>query len=85
MDSPSHLKLNTTLNFYLIIILLIAFVDFVGIGLVYPIFAVLLFDPNNLIVPANSSPEFRGAMLGILISANALFPVFPLPCFRGIF
>jgi len=77
MDSPSDLKLNSKLN--LIIILMIAFVDYVGIGLVYPIFAVLLFDPSNLIVPAHSSPEYRGAMLGILISLTPISQFFFSP------
>jgi len=77
MDSSSDLKLNSKLN--LAIILLIAFVDYVGIGLVYPIFAVLLFDPSNLIVPANSSPEYRGAMLGILIALTPISQFFISP------
>jgi DHA1 family tetracycline resistance protein-like MFS transporter len=77
MDSPSDLKPNSKLN--VIIILMIAFVDYVGIGLVYPIFAVLLFDPSNLIVPANSSPEYRGAMLGILISLTPISQFFLSP------
>lgn len=77
MDSPKDLKLNSKLN--LIIILLIAFVDYVGIGLVYPIFAVLLFDPSNLIVPADSSLEYRGAMLGILISLTPISQFFISP------
>ncbi|HEY5235891.1 MAG TPA: MFS transporter, partial [Rhabdochlamydiaceae bacterium] len=76
-DSPTDLKLNSKLNLF--IILMVAFVDFVGIGLVYPIFAVLLFDPSNLIVPANSSPEYRGAMLGILISLTPISQFFISP------
>lgn len=77
MDGPKNLKLNSKLN--LIIILLIAFVDYVGIGLVYPIFAVLLFDTSNLIVPANSSLEYRGLMLGILISLTPISQFFISP------
>lgn len=77
MGSPKDLKLNSKLN--LIIILLISFVNYVGIGLVYPIFAVLLFDPSILIVPANSSLEFRGAMLGILISLTPISQFFISP------
>lgn len=77
MDSSSDLKLNSRLN--LIIILLIAFVDYVGIGLVYPIFGVMLFDPSNLIVPAGSSLEYRGAMLGILVSLTPISQFFFSP------
>lgn len=82
MDSPSDLKHNSRLN--LIIILLIAFVDYVGIGLVYPIFAVLLFDPSILIVPANASPEYRGAMLGILIALTPISQFFFSPILGGL-
>ena len=77
MDNPRGLKLNSRLN--LIIILLIAFVDYVGIGLVYPIFGVMLFDSSNLIVPGNSSPEYRGAILGILISLTPISQFFFSP------
>ncbi len=77
MDVSNDSKLNTKLN--LTLILLIAFVDYVGIGLVYPIFAVLLFDPSNLILPANSSPEYRGAVLGILISLTPISQFFFSP------
>lgn len=77
MDSSKNLNRNSKLN--LIIILLIAFVDYVGIGLVYPIFAVLLFDPGNLIVPADSSLEYRGAILGILISLTPISQFFVSP------
>ncbi len=82
MDSSSDLKPNSRLN--LIIILLIAFVDYAGIGLVYPIFAVLLFDPSHLIVPAGSSAEYRGAMLGILIALTPISQFFFSP-FLGTF
>lgn len=58
------------LNF--IIILLIGFVNYLGIGLVYPVFASLLFDPNYPITPDGSSAAYRGLMLGILIALTPL-------------
>lgn len=64
-------------NFW--IILLTGFVDYLGIGLVYPIFAMLLFDPTQTIVPRESSVEFRGAMLGILIALTPLSQFFVSP------
>lgn len=56
----------------LLIILFIGFVDYLGIGLVYPVFAVLLFDPNDPVLPSDSSLAYRGAMLGLLIAMTPL-------------
>jgi DHA1 family tetracycline resistance protein-like MFS transporter len=54
------------------IILWIGFVDYIGIGLVYPIFSVMLFDQNyNLVDPQMSFPT-RGALLGVLFSLTPL-------------
>lgn len=61
------------------IILLIGFVDYLGIGLVYPIFALLLFDPSHALVAPDSSPAFRGAILGILIALTPLSQFFASP------
>lgn len=62
-----------------LIILLIGFVDYLGIGLVYPIFAVLLFDTSQPIVPYDASPEYRGAILGILIALTPISQFFCSP------
>lgn len=62
-----------------LIILFVGFVDYLGIGLVYPVFAVLLFDPGALIVPVDSSPEYRGALLGILIALTPISQFFCSP------
>jgi DHA1 family tetracycline resistance protein-like MFS transporter len=69
--------IKSNLSFF--IILLIGFVDYLGIGLVYPIFAVLLFDSSHPIVPFDSSPEYRGAMLGILIGLTPISQFFCSP------
>lgn len=60
-------------------ILLIAFVDYLGIGLVYPVFAVLLFDPKDSIIAESASLTYRGAMLGILIGLTPLTQFFSSP------
>ena len=73
---------SSRLNF--LIILLIGFVDYLGIGLVYPIFAMLLFDPSQSIVPFDSTPEYRGAILGILIALTPISQFFFSP-FLGAF
>lgn len=66
-------------NLSFLIILLIGFVDYLGIGLVYPIFAVLLFDTGNPILPIDASPEYRGAMLGLLIGLTPISQFFCAP------
>jgi DHA1 family tetracycline resistance protein-like MFS transporter len=65
------------LNF--ITILLIAFVDYLGIGLVYPVFAALLFDPKDPMIAESASLAYRGAMLGILIGLTPLTQFFSSP------
>lgn len=77
MDQTNDLKNTSKINF--LIILLIAFVDYLGIGLVYPIFAVLLFDAQQTIVPMDSSVEYRGAILGILIALTPISQFFCSP------
>lgn len=69
--------MNSNLSFA--IILLIGFVDYLGIGLVYPIFAILLFDTHQPILPYDASPEYRGAMLGILIALTPISQFFCSP------
>jgi MFS family permease len=59
-------------NLNFLIILFIGFVDYLGIGLVYPIFAVMLFDISDPIMAAEMSAAYRGAMLGILIGLTPL-------------
>lgn len=66
-------------NLSFLIILLIGFVDYIGVGLVYPIFAVLLFDTANPILQPDASPEYRGAMLGLLIGLTPISQFFCAP------
>lgn len=63
------------LNF--IIILLIGFVDTLGIGLVYPLFTTLLFEDDQSFVHPEASAAYRGMMLGILIG---LTPIMQFIC-----
>lgn len=60
----------------LLTILLIGFVDHLGIGLVYPVFAALLFDQGSDFVPPDATPGYRGAMLGLLIALTPLAQFF---------
>jgi DHA1 family tetracycline resistance protein-like MFS transporter len=59
-------------NLNFLIILLIGFVDYLGIGLVYPIFAIMLFDAGDPILAAHASPAYRGTILGILMGLTPL-------------
>lgn len=68
---------NSRWNF--LIVLFVGFVDYLGIGLVYPIFAMLLFDPAQTLVAADASPEYRGFMLGILIGLTPISQFFCSP------
>lgn len=75
---PDNHEINKS-RLSVLIILLVGFVDYMGIGLVYPIFAVLLFDVTQPIIPFNSSPEYRGALLGILIALTPISQFFCSP------
>jgi len=70
--------------FKLFLILFIGFIDYLGIGLVYPIFGVMLFDPANPMLPADASSSFRGAILGILMGLTPL-TAFVFSPFLGAF
>ena len=65
------------LNF--ISILFIGFLDYVGISLVYPVFASMLFDATYPLVSLDASNAYRGAMLGILIGLTPLTQFFSAP------
>lgn len=60
-------------------ILMTGFVDSLGIGLVYPIFAALLFDGSSRMVAPDATLAWRGALLGILIALTPLTQFFSSP------
>ncbi len=53
-----------------ILLLLIVFQSYVGIGLVYPIFSSLFFDPELSIFASDLSNASRGIWLGIILSVT---------------
>lgn len=61
------------------VILMTGFINYLGIGLVYPVFSILLFDTNQSIVPLNCSSEYRGAILGVLIGLTPISQFFCSP------
>lgn len=66
-------------KFNFIIILFIGFLNYLGIALVYPLFATMLFEPATLLIPADSSAAFRGTVLGILIGLTPMTQFFSAP------
>jgi DHA1 family tetracycline resistance protein-like MFS transporter len=63
----------------LFLILLVGFIDLVGLGLVYPMFSALLFQPGCLLLPEGSSDLMKGSCLGILLAAMPLTQFFSAP------
>ena len=60
-------------------LLLVGFIDHMGIGLVYPLFSALLFDRVNGILPPDTSVAMRGWLLGILIALTPIAQFFACP------
>lgn len=64
LDVRKHLSLFS--------ILLVAFIDQMGIGLVFPLFAFIVFDENLHFISENTSYAMRGILLGTLIALTPL-------------
>lgn len=63
----------------LFVIMLIAFVDLVGIGLVYPMFAPMIFQGDCHLLPPDASDALKGACLGILLATMPITHFFCAP------
>ncbi len=64
--------------------LLIAFVDSIGIGLIYPVFSSLFFDPSIPILLPDTSTEMRGLWLSLHLSLMPLALFFSSPVWGAI-
>ena len=64
--------------------ILVAFLDSLGIGLIYPLFSVMLFDPSCCMLAADTSSATRGLWLGGLLSAMPLAQFFSAPIWGTI-
>lgn len=64
--------------------LLVAFIDFFGVGLVYPLFSSMLFDSSSTLLPAETHPIERGIWLGLLIALMPLAQFFCSPMWGAI-
>ncbi|MGB7128924.1 MAG: MFS transporter [Candidatus Rhabdochlamydia sp.] len=60
-------------------VLLTVFIDSLGFGLVYPIFSVLLMNPEQGFLPVNTSLAMRGWLFGLLVSGFCLGQFFGGP------
>lgn len=68
-----------TSRLQLFIICFVGFLDHMSIGLVFPIFAALLFDNNVHLVPPETSIEMRGFLYGALLALTPLAQFFSSP------
>lgn len=59
--------------------LLVVFIDFIGLGLIYPLFSSMIFGDFHPILPAGTSQEMRGVWLGLLIAFMPLARFFGAP------
>jgi MFS transporter, DHA1 family, tetracycline resistance protein len=61
------------------LLLLVVFQSYVGIGLIYPIFSTLFFDPDSAFFPAHTSASARGMWLGIILAMTPLIQLLGSP------
>jgi DHA1 family tetracycline resistance protein-like MFS transporter len=66
------------------VLLMVAFIDFMGLGLIYPIFSKLLFDTNAAFFSSGTNNEIRGVWLGILFCLMPLVQFFFLPFWGAV-
>lgn len=63
----------------LLLIFTVAFIDTLGVGLVYPMFASMIYRGDCLILPADTSMAVRGTCLGILLATMPIVQFFSAP------
>ncbi len=66
-------------RFPLFILLLTNFLDWMSIGLVYPMFSSMIFHEGTHFFPVETSSVIRGTWLGILLAAGPLAQFFSSP------
>ncbi|MCX6771949.1 MAG: MFS transporter [Candidatus Micrarchaeota archaeon] len=60
-------------------IILVVFIDLLGLGLAIPILAPMFFDVQHGVLPAGFSTEMRGILLGLIIAIYPLAQFFGAP------
>jgi len=63
----------------LFLISLVAFIDFMGIGLVYPMFSSMLFHSHSSLIAPDTSETTRGLLLGLLLAMMPTTQFFSAP------
>lgn len=63
----------------LLLILAVAFIDTLGVGLVYPMFASMIYQGDCHILAPDTSEATRGVCLGILLAAMPIVQFFSAP------
>lgn len=53
--------------------------DMIGIGIIIPVLAPLMYDPTNSILPAGTSESLRGILLGLLVASYSFMQFFGAP------
>ncbi len=61
------------------LVLLVAFIDWMGIGLVYPMFSSMLFSRETTLLPLATSDTMRGLVLGLMLAAMPIAQFFSAP------
>ena len=67
------------MNKSLLIIFLTIFIDFIGVGLVIPIFAPLFLSPTSTLFDVNTSYDVRSFILGLALAVFPFFQFFGAP------
>jgi DHA1 family tetracycline resistance protein-like MFS transporter len=68
-----------SVKFSLFILLIIDFIDWMGIGLVYPMFSSMIYHTQIEYLPINTPDLVRGTWLGILLAASPVAQFFSSP------
>lgn len=61
------------------LVLFVIFIDWLGIGLVYPLFSSMIYHPDNPIIDPSIPQSVRGFYLGILLAAMPIAQFFSGP------
>ena len=63
---------NSKKSLALFLVLFVIFIDWLGIGLVYPIFSAMLFHPDHQLLAIGASYSWRCHCLGLLLAATPI-------------
>ena len=73
---------SRSLSLYLL--LCIGFVDIAGVGLVYPMFASMLYQPGSTLISPEASELTKGVCLGVLLAMMPLTQFFSSPILGAV-